>query len=192
MLPHGSERASRCQAVAATIADMPRDWSASTFGERVAFVAAKFPTQNKLGVAAGIESGPLSRLVNTKTRTAGNRSADLVTRIARAGGVSTEWLSTGEGQPETASEASSAAAPVAYPSKLSAAKGMEGLVDPQAIAAMMTEEHRGSDEDPGPEFWTERILWWQRERERRRAQLAEPAPADEPPPMAPRPRRSRP
>lgn len=73
-----------------------------------------------------------------------------------------------------------------------AAEAMRGLVDEEAIRAMLSEEHRGSSEDPGEQFWMERARWWHMERARLRHLIEMDGGAlEQPPPLAPRPKAER-
>lgn len=140
-----------------------RDWRKTTLGARVrhAVERSKAGSNNAFAKAAGIASGPFSRIINDQSTGKVHRSPTLLAAIARAGGVSLHWLSTGEGQPEERHhEAPSVAAgPDRYPSRRAEAEALRGLVSDSAINAMLVEEHKGAPEtDPGAEHWFARDL----------------------------------
>jgi transcriptional regulator with XRE-family HTH domain len=177
---------------------MAKNWAKSTLGDRVthvvdtAIAAKRVSSQNAFARAAGLEHATLSRVANDRSLTAEHRTGDTITKIARMGNVSERWLSSGEGSPDAPAVADEASPDPRYPSKVSAARAMRGVHDDAAIEAMLSEEHRGSIEDPGAEFWIGRIKWWQRERERARAEIGAPLksdPTEDPPPMVERPKR---
>jgi hypothetical protein len=77
-----------------------------------------------------------------------------------------------------------------FPSRKAAAAALRGLVDDEAIDAMMSEEHYGTDGDPGADFWLERAAWWNRKRKELREGFVPPSTdLDEPPPMTARPKK---
>ncbi len=173
---------------------MPRKWAESTLGERVEYAIklAALGSQNDFARAAGLKTATLSRAKNDANPTAQHRAGDTIAAIARTAMVDTAWLVSGVGEPK--GKAAEPVEPNRYPSKTTAAKALAGIVDPEAIDAMLSEEHRGSTEDPGAPFWVGRAKWWHQERKRLAAELkapAMPAEMDEAPKIEARPKKKR-
>ncbi|KYG11244.1 hypothetical protein BE21_08235 [Sorangium cellulosum] len=77
---------------------MTRDWTRTTLGDRVQYLAEREGVSlNKLGARAGLGSGAVSRL--SRDHGPLNRSPETLDKLARACGVSVEWLTYGRGDP---------------------------------------------------------------------------------------------
>lgn len=161
----------------------------TTLGERVeAVIKRSWLGQNAFGRKAGVSSPVLSRYKSDTNRTATKRSGDILKRIATAGNASLDWLTSGEGDIE---ENPSEPTDNRYPSKQPAAKMLRGVVDDEAIEAMLSEEHYGSTADPGADYWIDRAQWWHQRRHKAIAAVSGPGvkdPTEESPPMEARPR----
>jgi transcriptional regulator with XRE-family HTH domain len=96
------------------------DWTNSSLGERIDHICSlRGLSLNRLGEAAGIASGPMSRLSRREENMAG--SPDTLTRIADAGGVNVAWLLAGRG-PVERERRGSLRAHVDWPTALADAK----------------------------------------------------------------------
>lgn len=183
MLSHGSDQNRRCQAVATTIVSVP---GKTTLGARVEEAIRRSGlAHNEFSRASGVSTPVLSRLKADTAETAGKRSAEELAKVARVGGVDLMWLAMGV-EPKA-----SALTPQSerYPSKAPAARAMRGILDDDAIEAMLSEEHYGSTEDPGAVFWMTRAKWWHEQR----AKMRKPGASgiDGSPPLEPRPKKKK-
>ncbi len=172
---------------------MARDWAETTLGERVlhAMKAAGYANrQNAFARDAKLPNPTLSRLANDKSPTAVRRSADVLSKIAEVAKVDPTWLARGTGEP-TVTNGAAPENDEPYPSKRPAAAALRGLIDDQAIDAMLSEEHRGSTSDPGEAFWIGRAKWWHRQRQQVAAELKMPPEMAEAPTLEGRPKKGR-
>lgn len=130
---------------------MRRDWSVSSLGERIRWIAeTHYVSLNEVTRRAGMGMGTGSRLA----RDAGpvKRSAETLRRIADAWNVSLEWLTYGRGQPERMPERATGAD--LYPNRAEAARiaREDGTVPSEAIEAVLSEVV-SYERDPS-------VLWW--------------------------------
>lgn len=79
--------------------NVPRNWTTSSLGERIEHICEiRGIGVNELGRRAGFPSGTMSRLKGKTAQSAGKGAT--MARIAEAGHVRLEWLSTGQGPVE--------------------------------------------------------------------------------------------
>jgi transcriptional regulator with XRE-family HTH domain len=128
-------------------AGVTRDWTGTTLGERVRFMADNEGVSlNKLGERAGLKSGAMSRLSRDSGEV--HRSPETLAKLADAWGYSVEWLTYGRGQPRAA-----VARDERYPHRAQAARiALDGGIDPVAVNEVLAEQIE-LDRDPS-------ILWW--------------------------------
>ena len=112
-----------------------------------------------LSLKAGLAGGHVGLMLRG---TAGKRPADeTLAKLARAAGVSQEWLARGVGEPglvlqKGATPPLTVALTDRYAGRAEAKKAMEGLVEPEANAAISGWDLNAT-QDPGVVWWIERI-----------------------------------
>lgn len=128
-------------------ADVGRDWTGTTLGERVRFMAEHEKVSlNKLGERAGLKSGAMSRLSRDSGEV--HRSPETLAKLADAWDYSVEWLTYGRGQPAQAVPRDER-----YPNRSKAAHiALDGGIDPVAVNEVLAEQ-LDVERDPS-------ILWW--------------------------------
>lgn len=138
-------------------ANVKRDWTATTLGERVRYLAERNNVSvSALGVPAGLNRAAMSRLANDKSPEV-KRFSGTIDRLAQAWNVSVEWLTYGRGQPEQAG-AEKPSDP--FPHRARACEiALEGGIEPEAVhevAELSEEQVRGllGQKQDGS------ILWW--------------------------------
>lgn len=149
-------------------------------------------SQTELAEKAGIDKGHLSKLL--KGERGESTRKETREKLAGALDVDAQWLFAGYGPDPFGGGGSGQYEAVKpnddrYPSKRAAAAALQGVVAQQAIEAMMSEEHSGSDGDPGADFWFDRGLWW--DRKRRDAMGPPVSDLEDPPPLAGRPKKEK-
>lgn len=112
-----------------------------------------------LSLKAGLSPNHVGMLARGTVAT--RPAHDTLAALARAAGVSVEWLASGEGEPRL--EGARAAQPglhleyvERYPSRREAAAALAGLVRQDAIDGVLR-WHLHNEEDPGMAWWIERI-----------------------------------
>lgn len=162
---------------------------AETVGKRLQrAMAARGLSQRELAKVTKLEASTISRFASDARGDQPRKETR--EKLATALDVSVGWLWAGEQPDPFGLPAEATASTARYPSKVAAAQAMRGLLDPEAIAAMITEEAGGVGSegvDPGPEYWTERAQWWHEKRRQTRAAV-DPK-LDAAAPMVPRPKR---
>jgi transcriptional regulator with XRE-family HTH domain len=149
-------------------ADVKRDWTATTLGERVRYLAERNNVSvSALGVPAGLNRAAMSRLANDKSSEV-KRFSGTIDRLAQAWNVAPEWLFYGRGQPEQAGEEKPADP---FPHRARACEiALDGGIEPEAVREVaelsveqvraLLAQHPGQPEDAS-------ILWWLRQIEMR-------------------------
>ena len=149
-------------------ADVKRDWTATTLGERVRYLAERNNVSvSALGVPAGLNRAAMSRLANDKSSEV-KRFSGTIDRLAQAWNAAPEWLFYGRGQPEQAG-AEKPADP--FPHRARACEiALDGGIEPEAVREVaeftveqvraLLAQHPGQPEDAS-------ILWWLRQIEMR-------------------------
>ena len=129
-----------------------RDWSRTTFGDRVRFMMAMNQVgQNELGARAGIKPGPMSRYANRKERLA--PSSQTAAKLAQAWDVSLAWLAHGEGAPKDGDGTADGVGEGPYPTRREAIALLRARSDvPRGVIDAML-VHRCAASDPGRAYW---------------------------------------
>ena len=137
-----------------------RDWTSSTLKERLDHVRELSGgiSQNRLGAEAGIEGGPMSKLM-TRPRP----SAEKLAAIATRWGVSLLWLTTGTGQPrdDEPTPAREVVLDPRYPERSAAIAAVVALGATEDDAQRWADEAAvalDSEEDPERGWWVRRML----------------------------------
>lgn len=127
----------------------------STLAERIALMVKETGlSQNALGRAVGIESGPMSRLANDQSEESERSAAHLV-KLALEHGYSPVWLVLGRGEKRSFGNTEGS-----VPSAVGAvAAALSGIYDPEAIEAMRQEPHGPNASDP--EHLKRRVRYFQ-------------------------------
>jgi transcriptional regulator with XRE-family HTH domain len=139
-----------------------RDWTGTTLGERVRFLAEREGVSlNKLGKRAGLSSSVISRLSHDSGPL--HRSPETLDKLAGAWAVSVEWLIYGRGQPEQAPRPADR-----YPHRADACRiALDGGLEPEAVREVLAEQIE-LDRDPS-------ILWWLHRIESKALRLRDPS-----------------
>lgn len=140
-------------------------WNESTLAERLDHVArVRGVSQNEIARGAGIAPGAFSLL-----RKRPRPSAEKLGQIARAWGVSLDWLSFGNGAPFV-----STAGPDRYPNRAQAAQiALAGGVSQAAVHDVLQDVLNEAEGDPP-------VLWWIHRMELRENAMRRSGPAGTP------------
>jgi transcriptional regulator with XRE-family HTH domain len=142
--------------------DVPRDWTLTTLGERVRYLAEREGVSvAKLGERAGLNRAAMSRL-SRDTSPVVRRSSETIDKLARAWNAPTEWLIYGRGDP--ARPAAEPVPPDPFPNRAKACEiALDGGIEPEAVrhvAELPVEEVRAMLARHPLQPADGTILWW--------------------------------
>lgn len=131
-----------------------------TIGDRIKAILARLDINaSELSRRAGLSRAHVGKIIARSANPNAGFEHDTMVAIAKAGGVSLDWLMTGkadETTPPLVQTSIRVEHTERYAGRAEAARAMEGLVEPEAISSV-GQWDLNATQDPGALWWIERI-----------------------------------